>query len=71
MTTRKKILITIELIKIFAKLAFMAATILFIAWIAFSFIEVQIHNATMLNDVHYQYSDINFFGKMMEWFPCK
>lgn len=71
MTLKKKVLITIELIKIAIKLLVIGASIVFLAWLAWSFLEVQIHNFTIESATPYEYSSINFFGKMLEWFPCK
>ncbi len=68
MTLKKKVLITIELVKIAMKLLLIGAIIAFVAWVAWSFLEVQIHNLTMTNANPYEYSNINFFGKMLEWF---
>ena len=40
----------------------------FLMWLFASFMEVQIHNWTMLDETPYQYSGWNFFTTMMEWF---
>ena len=40
----------------------------FLMWLLVSFIEVQIHNWTMLDDNAYQYSSWNFFAHMTGWF---
>ena len=73
MTKKTKRNIAKTLIFTYHTLNFLAVAmfVLFLIWIAFSFIEVQIHNWTMLSDNPYKYSGINFFGKMMEWFPCR
>ncbi len=39
----------------------------FLMWLFASFMEVQIHNWTMLDANPYQYSEWNFFEMMMRW----
>lgn len=71
MTTKKlsrKARIAIKHTKILLKMLYVASCVLFLSWIAFSVLEVWIHNATMLRENPYQYSEINFFSNMLTWF---
>ena len=73
MSKKMKRRIAKTLIFTYHTLNFLAVAIgvAFLVWIAASFIEIQIHNLYIGSEKEYIYSSLNFFGKMLEWFPCK
>lgn len=64
-TTKKQIKRTAELAGKILGTLFIAASVLFIAWIVFSLVEVQIHNWTALSEQPYEYSAFNLFNILL------
>jgi hypothetical protein len=64
-TTKKQIKRAAELAGKILGALFIAASILFITWIVFSFAEVQIHNWTALSEQPYEYSAFNLFNLLL------